>query len=415
MKLMISPLLRENFRVSLTTVKTNRLRSILTILIIAVGIMALVGILTAIDAIKASVTDTFNSMGASSMLIKSKYAASQSGTFRKRKRNTSVITYQQARDFARNYRADAVLSVYTTAKQMLTVKFGSEQSNPEITAMGIDLNYLEVNVLALAQGRNFSDYEMASSSYVAIIGRDVAALFKNVDPIGEFINVDGLRYQVIGIIASKGAEMGGGVNKQIFIPLSNARSVYGSENQNFIIKILPAVGVNVDDVYAEAEMLFRSIRRLSPADESDFDIERSDAILEKMMDTMRYVTLTAFVIGFITLLGASIGLMNIMLVSVNERTREIGTRKAMGAKSSTIRQQFLFEAMTIGQIGGLLGVVLGIIAGNITAVVMHAPFVMPWLWILVGISVCLIVSLLSGFIPAQRAARLDPIEALRYE
>ena len=184
---------------------------------------------------------------------------------------------------------------------------------------------------------------------------------------------------------------------------------------NYEIKIQPLEGADPQEAYEEAEIRFRNVRRLSPTDETDFRIERSQDMLERSMETMRIVTIVAFIIGFITLLGAAVGLMNIMLVSVNERTREIGTRKAMGATSRTIKQQFLFEAIVIGQLGGLGGIVLGILAGNLTSLAMDTPFVVPWLWMLLGVVVCLVVSILSGYIPAVRASRLDPIEALRYE
>ncbi|MDD2583573.1 MAG: FtsX-like permease family protein, partial [Bacteroidales bacterium] len=212
----------------------------------------------------------------------------------------------------------------------------------------------------------------------------------------------------------QGATFGGGVDSQVWIPLSNARGVFLSENSFFSIGVIP-LDENQTKAIDAAEQLFRSIRRLSPIDSSDFRITRSDAFMEGIMEVMSYVTIAAFIIGSITLLGAAVGLMNIMLVSVKERTREIGTRKALGANSKTIKQQFLFESIVIGQLGGLFGILLGIAVGNITALIMRGPFVMPWLWIFSGVAVCLLVSIASGYFPAVRASKLDPIEALRYE
>jgi putative ABC transport system permease protein len=256
---------------------------------------------------------------------------------------------------------------------------------------------------------------MTSAGFVTVIGNGIVPLFGGIDPVGEFLNIEGRRYQVIGVLKTKGASFGGGADKQLFIPLGNARSVYGGDDMNYEIKIQPLEGADPQEAYEEAEIRFRNVRRLSPTDDTDFRIERSQDMLERSMETMRIVTIVAFIIGFITLLGAAVGLMNIMLVSVNERTREIGTRKAMGATSRTIKQQFLFEAIVIGQLGGLGGIVLGILAGNLTSLAMDTPFVVPWLWMLLGVVVCLVVSILSGYIPAVRASRLDPIEALRYE
>ena len=413
--LRFSPLLRENLSVSLTAVKTNKLRSILTIMMIAVGIMALVGILTAIDAIKGSVTDSFNRMGASTITIRSQSLRGQSSEIRRRIRNKPAITYQQAMAFAQSYNVPSRIAVYATAAGMMEASYGSEKTNPDITIIGANPDYFPVNALELSEGRLFSTYEMSSSGFVTVIGYGLMSLFGDQDPIGEFLNIDGRRYQVIGVLKSKGAAFGGGADKQIFIPLGNARSVYGGDDMNFQIKIQPLEGQNSQNAYEEAEILFRTVRRLSPTDETDFRVDRSEDMLERSMETMRIVTIVAVIIGLITLLGAAVGLMNIMLVSVNERTREIGTRKAMGATSRVIKQQFLFEAIVIGQLGGLGGIVLGILAGNLTSLGTKTPFVIPWVWMLLGVAVCFVVSILSGYIPAVRASRLDPIEALRYE
>ncbi|MCK9347157.1 MAG: ABC transporter permease [Bacteroidales bacterium] len=413
--LRLSPLIRENLNVSLTAVKTNKLRSVLTILMIAVGIMALVGILTAIDAIKGSVTDSFNQMGASTITIRSQSLRGQSSEVRRRIRNKPVITYQQAIAFSESYPIPSRIAIYAPAKSMLEVSYGSEKTNPDIGVMGVNPDYFPVNALELSAGRVFSNFEIYSAGFVTVVGNGLLSLFGDRNPIGEFLNVDGRRYQVIGVLRSKGASFGGGADKQLFIPLGNARSVYGGDNMNFQIKIQPLEGQNSRNAYEEAEVSFRTVRRLSPTDQTDFRIERSEDMLERSMETMRIVTIAAFIIGFITLLGAAVGLMNIMLVSVNERTREIGTRKAMGATSRIIKQQFLFEAIVIGQLGGLGGIILGILAGNLTSLGMKTPFVVPWLWMLLGVAVCFLVSILSGYIPAVRASRLDPIEALRYE
>jgi len=411
----ISPLFRENLNVALTSVKTNRLRSVLTILIIAVGITALVGILTAIEAIGGSVNDSFRRLGASSFTIQSRYASASGAEARTRIRNTPTITYFQATEFVSKYKEPAWVSVSTTAISGAVIKYESEKTNPTISVLGVDPNYLLVRDLALKSGRNIADHDLSSGGFVAIIGSDIVALFKGKDPLGLFININGIRYMVVGILESRGGGFGGGANSQVLLPLTNARATFGTATQNYRIVVMPKNPANQEHAMGEAEVCFRAIRRLAPMDPVDFRIVRANAQQESMNEIMGYVTIVAFIIGFITLLGAAVGLMNIMLVSVNERIREIGTRKAMGATSQTIKQQFLMESIVIGQLGGILGIILGVLVGNVTALVIKIPFVLPWIWMLVGITICFIVGIASGYIPAVRASRLDPIEALRYE
>jgi putative ABC transport system permease protein len=409
-------LLRENFKVSLTAVKTNRLRTGLTILIIAIGIMSLVGILTAIDAIKGSIATSFNSMGANSFTIQKWGNNFQVMNKRIRRRTAPQITYQQAKEFRERFRIPAAVAINTWVSGAATVKYGSEQTDPSVGIEGTNEDYLLAEGLEINTGRNFTAYDIESAAFTAIIGNNIVNnLFKGKNPIDEYIIIGGNRYRVIGTFKSKGANFGGGIDRRVVIPVTNARSVFGSPNQAFYMEIVPLNPDHSEEAIVEAEGLFRLIRRLEPQDETDFTIERSDALVEMMMENITVAKLVGVIIGLITLLGAAVGLMNIMLVSVNERTREIGTRKAIGARASTIKQQFLFESIVIGQLGGLLGIILGIIIGNAVALLTGASFIIPWFWILVGVSLCFGVSIASGYIPAVRAARLDPIEALHYE
>lgn len=415
-KLGFTPLMKENFSVSMKSIKSSRLRSILTIMIIAIGITSLVGILTATDSLKALLNENFGKMGANSFSIRSNFSDSQTANRRARVINRRNITYSQARDFISNYNIPSVKTISATAIGNATIKYGSAKTNPIIRVVATDEFNLGYIGAKISSGRNLNFRDMESSSFSAIIGSGVAStLFKGVEPVGKVISVGAVRYEIIGVLQQQGATFGGGVDNQVWIPLSNARATFLSENSFYVIGIIPDLGVDQTKAIDAAEQVFRSVRRLSPIDQSDFRVTKSDAMMEDIMNIMSYVTIAAFLIGIITLLGAAVGLMNIMLVSVKERTREIGTRKALGANSKTIKQQFLFESIVIGQLGGAFGILFGVIVGNLTAMLMSSPFVIPWLWMFCGVLVCLIVSVASGYLPAVRASKLDPIEALRYE
>ena len=249
------------------------------------------------------------------------------------------------------------------------------------------------------------------------MGKDVVTkLFKNgIDPIDKIIAVGNGKYKVIGVLKSKGSSFGGSGDRICLLPITNVRQYYSQPQANHNIFVKPYDAKLLDIAVSEAEGTFRITRRLQPGDNNDFRIEKSDNLSKMLIDNMKFVTISATIIGFITLLGAAIGLMNIMLVSVSERTREIGIRKALGARSKTIKQQFLFEAIIISQLGGLLGIVLGILTGNIISLIIGSSFIIPWLWILTGILLCFVVGVSSGYIPAVKASRLDPIIALRHE
>ncbi|MEZ5012564.1 MAG: ABC transporter permease [Bacteroidales bacterium] len=406
----------ENIRISLGAIRSNRVRAVLTMAIIAFGIMALVGILTAIDAIKGSLTSQFSMMGANSFTITSRGFRVVMGNSETRIKNHSYISYRQAMEFKERFKEPAFVSVSVVASGMATVTYRTEETNPIIQLSGVDENYMTVSGYELEKGRNFSPDEIEMNRSIAIIGADVArALFKGgEDPIDKVVNVGGTKLKVVGVLKSKGSSILAGDNV-CFMPVTTARQYFSRPEMNFSISVVPFPNINMDVISGQAEGLFRVIRNLDARDESDFNISKSDQIAQLLLENIKFVTIAATLIGFITLFGAAVGLMNIMLVSVTERTREIGTRKALGAKTSTIKQQFLYESVIIGQLGGILGIILGILIGNMISSALNSSFIIPWKWVLSGVFLCFVVGVVSGYFPAVRAARIDPIEALRYE
>jgi len=414
----ISILFRDNLKISFQSIRANLLRTILTVFIIAFGIMALVGILTAVDSLKASISSSFTNMGANTFSIRNRswFVAHDSRGERRSRRN-EPIRYREVQRFSEEYKFPAIVSVSTWASGSATVKYKSKKTDPNISVIGTDENYIYNAGYEIQYGRNFSLQEIQMNRNVVIIGSGLASnvFEKGEEPLDKIITIGGGKYKVIGVLKEKGAGLGGGGDRISILPITNVRQYFSRPNMTYTISVLPNDAKLLDIALGEAEGIFRIIRKLDIRDVNNFDIQKSDSLANLLIENIKYVTIAATIIGIITLAGAAVGLMNIMLVSVTERTREIGIRKAIGAKASIIKQQFLFEAILIGQFGGLFGILLGILIGNVVTLLTKGAFIVPWVWIIGGVILCFFVGLVSGYFPAVKASRLDPIIALRYE
>ena len=409
----------ENLSQALRSVRANSLRAVLTLLIIAFGIMALVGILTSIDALLFTMNDNFSRMGANSFEIRPSDSNLHSRREGRHEKRGDPIDFRQAQEFKERFDFPAAkVSISGFATWEATLKYGNEKTNPTVYVFGVDENYLDIEGYDLDLGRNFTNVEQEAGTQVAIVGMDIVKDLFDSKPeraINKDITIDNRRFTIIGILTSKGASMNQSADRRVLIPLITERYLYGYADKNYDLSVSTASPTELDDAISMATGIMRTIRKLRVSEENDFETRQSDSLMNMLKENTVTIRLATVGIGLITLIGAAIGLMNIMLVSVTERTREIGISKALGATRANILTQFLTEAVLICQLGGIVGIVLGIAIGNGVALLLGGKFIMPWAWIILGFITCMIVGLASGLYPALKAARLDPIESLRYE
>jgi putative ABC transport system permease protein len=410
-------LFRENVRIALDSIRTQLLRTILTIIIIGIGIWALVGILSAVKALENTISSDFASMGANTFNIQRYEFRVQRGGSGEREKINPVIGYSDVREFLDKYQypfSSTSVSFRGTARA--EVKFESEKTDPEVQVYGINENYLDNTGTKVGSGRNLNFFDIENNNKVCLLGSDfLKSLFANEDPINKTISIRGVKFKVVGVLESKGATFGNNQDLKVLIPIQVARSIFTEPNINYTISVKVEDKEMMQGAQDAAIVTFRNVRKLNPVEENNFGIERSDDLINRIGQITGVLETAAWIISIITILGSSIALMNIMLVSVTERTREIGVRKAMGAKRSTISTQFFIETIVIGQFGSILGIILGVLTGLGFAIGFDFDFTLPWSAMIWATIITFLVAVIAGSYPASKAARLDPIESLRYE
>jgi putative ABC transport system permease protein len=422
---------RDVFVLAFRTIRSNKLRTGLTVSIIAFGIMALVGIITAIKAMNQKFTESFSTMGANAFTVRYKernirfggdnnsdIKVSKKGKKKEKKSSLGkIITKDEAENFINRYDFPGIKGISIFGSRNNIASHETRKTSPNVLIFGGDDNYLLLNGFTLQYGRNLNRMDVQTGRNVCVLGYDVAnKLFKeSVErAVNAVVRINNIPYRVLGVLESRGSTFGFSRDNIIISTYRNIDRNFPS-GFSFVMAVMTNDLLKVNEAIGEAEGTFRAIRKLNTTEENNFVMDRSDSVAEKAMNSLRFLTVSATVIGLITLIGAAIGLMNIMLVSVSERTREVGLIKAIGGKNKMVSRQFLLEAIIISVLGALFGILLGIMVGNLFSIVLNTGFVVPWNWVFYGIIICTAVGLLAGLYPALKAGRLNPIEALRYE
>ncbi len=403
----------EILKISLTAIRSNKLRSALTLLGIFIGVFSIIGVMTAVQVLQNSIESGLSNLGTNTFQVQ-KMPVIANGTQWIRALKWKDLTYDQAK-LAKERITLAQYVGIGVLQRSETIQYGSLKTNPDVNVGGEEPEGIQTNNWTIKEGRNITYDDVKYAAPVVVLMNDVVKkLFPHGGAVGSVVKVGAQRYTVVGTIEPKGSSMGGDDENKVMIPLSTFLQQYGKVRSVYL-KVKAKDSNVYDDCVEETRMILRTIRKVAPGDEDNFSISSNDSLISTFNDFTLYVKLGVGFMSFIALIAAGVGIMNIMLVSVTERTKEIGIRKAIGARRSNILAQFITEAVVLCQIGGLLGIAVGVLGGNLTALAFNFPPVFPLDWALIGFAITTFVGVVFGVYPAWKAANLDPIESLRYE
>ena len=407
--------IKEIVIVSFLSVKSNKLRTLLTILGIVVGIFSIIVIMTIITMLQNSIESGLAMLNKNTFQIQ-KFPAMQAGGpgSRDKYRNRKDLTMDEF-----NRLNEILNAMYIGAEQWefgKVIKFGNKETNPNISVSGVTTGAMRTNDWNVESGRDLRFTDIQYSNDVCILGPDVAdKLFPGVYPVGQIVRVDGRPLNVIAVLESQPAMFGDSRDNFVVMPITTFQSIYGRRSKSINITVMSYSKEDYDNTIESAIGYMRTIRKVKPGEENDFEIFSNESLIGQVNDITGGIKIGAMVVSIIALLAAGVGIMNIMLVSVTERTREIGIRKAVGARKLNILTQFLFEAIFLCVLGGFIGIALGVGIGNLAGSFLNAQTAIPYDWVVIGLLLCVTVGIIFGTYPAYKAANLDPIEALRYE